>query len=109
MVFRINNNKWEIVFIRSNHPILEVSSGVFTLGVCNNSNKTIFLSENLYGGMLKKVLIHEVAHAFMFEYHIDLLLEEEERICDIISTHGCDIVSVSSSIFENMRKNRRVF
>lgn len=109
MEFYVNGNLWQIVYVRSEHPIFMRKDGTYTIGVCNNNNKTIFLNENLKNGMLKKVLIHEIAHAFMFEYHVDLSVAEEEVICDLIATYGEDIVSVSDDVFGRLQKIRSAF
>ena len=109
MDFYVNGVKWKIAYVRSDHPIFKREDGSYTIGVCSNNEKCVFLNENLRGGMLKKVIIHEVSHAFMFEYHIDLTIEQEEVICDLIATYGEDIISVSSDIFGRLQKIRSVF
>jgi hypothetical protein len=52
-------------------------SGEYTVGACDNLTRTIYLSETLSGDFLKKVLCHEITHAAMFSYNVDLSLEQE--------------------------------
>ena len=41
---------------------------------------------------MKKVLCHEITHAAMFSYNVNLSLEQEELVADLISTYGEEIV-----------------
>lgn len=38
--------------------------------------------------MLKKILCHEITHAAMFSYNVDLSIEQEELVADLIATYG---------------------
>jgi len=37
---------------------------------------------------MKKVLCHELTHAAMFSYGIELSIEQEELLADLIATYG---------------------
>jgi len=38
--------------------------------------------------MIKKVLCHELTHAAMFSYNVELTLDQEELFADLIATYG---------------------
>ena len=66
-MLKINGLDWRIMLTSSNHPQLMRPNGSFTLGCCNNKNKTIYIVEGLNRTYFKKVLCHELVHAFLFE------------------------------------------
>lgn len=76
-MIEINNIYWQIKMVPQNNPILITSDGGYTYGVCDNYTKTIYLSEDLTGNFLKKVLCHELTHAAMFSYGVDLTVDKK--------------------------------
>ena len=102
-MFQINNTWWKIEFVNPLDPILLKSDNSYTIGVCDNNTKTIYLSQNLNKKLLKKVLCHEVVHAAMFSYNVVLDLEEEELLADIIATYGEEIIDVTNKVFKKLR------
>jgi Zn-dependent peptidase ImmA (M78 family) len=101
---RINNKNWNLVPLSAPDGILKRSDNVSVLGVCDNKTKTIYINKNLSGKMLDKVLLHEVCHAFCFEYQLNLDMETEEIICDFMATYGREIINVIDNIFKNIRR-----
>ena len=43
---------------------------------------------------------HELVHAAMFSYDIDLDPDEEENIADLIATYGEEIVDITEKVFQ---------
>ena len=103
-MFNINGIDWDVKFTSPNHPKLKRSNQTFALGSCDNSTKTIYISENVPMNRLRKVLCHEVTHAAMFSYHVQLELSQEELIADLIATYGDEIISVTNRIFSRIAK-----
>lgn len=103
-MFNINGVDWEIKFASPNHPKLQKRDGTFALGSCDNSTRTIYISENVPMNKLRKVLCHEVTHAAMFSYQVELNLSQEELIADLIATYGSEIISVTNRIFSRIAK-----
>lgn len=95
----INGESWRIVFTSSNHPMLMRSDGSYTIGACSDDAKTIYIRENLPAQLTKKVLCHELTHAAMFSYNIELSIEQEELLADLIATYGQEIISITNKIF----------
>jgi hypothetical protein len=90
-LFNINGEEWKIVAVPGNSEFLRRSDGRYTVGVCDDPLKTIFVSSGLSLVFLKKVLCHEIAHAAMFSYNVELSFEQEEIVADLIATYGEEI------------------
>ena len=74
-MFDINGETWRVVLVSPYHPQLTRSDGSLALGVCNDDTKTIYINGNLDKYMIKKVLTHEITHAAMFSYNVDLTIQ----------------------------------
>lgn len=103
-MFTINNETWYLKFVPSSHFQLSKTNGNKSLGVCDDPSKTIYLDEHLQGALLKKVLCHEITHAAMFSYNINLSLEQEELLADLIATYGEEILTVTNKIFTKLKR-----
>lgn len=102
-MFQINGIYWLIKWVHPYNNVLLRKDGTYTVGICDNKTKTISLSDNLEGSMLKKVLTHEIVHAAMFSYNVYLTLEQEEVIADIIATYGEEIINITNKVFKKLR------
>ena len=102
-MFLINNVYWKLAFVTPNYPLLRRLNGEFTIGACDNLTRTIYINEFLQGDLLKKVLCHEIVHAAMFSYNVDLTIEQEQLVADLISTYGEEIVYITNKIFNKLR------
>jgi hypothetical protein len=87
-MININGEEWRILLVSPCHPSLKRSDDGCTLGVCDDTLKTIYINEDLNQEYIWKVLCHELTHAAMFSYNIDLSLEQEEILADLIATYG---------------------
>ena len=76
-----------------NKDDLKRSDGTITLGVTDLNELTIYLFSGLKDELFRKVLIHEICHAFIFSYGFYLTLEEEEFVCSFVDTYASDILS----------------
>lgn len=103
-MFKINGIDWQIKFTSANHPKLRKQNGSYALGSCDNQTKTIYISEVVPMNKLRKVLCHEVTHAAMFSYHVELDISQEELIADLIATYGAEIIAVTNRIFSRIAK-----
>lgn len=101
-MFEINGIYWKLAFVDPNFPLLQRLNGDFTIGACDNLTRTIYINNTLQGKLLKKVLCHQVTHAAMFSYNVDLSIEQEELIADLISTYGDQIVYITNKIFTKL-------
>lgn len=101
-MFLINNVYWKLSFVPPNFPLLQRLNGDFSIGACDNLTRTIYINETLRGNLLRKVLCHEITHAAMFSYNINLSLEQQELIADLISTYGDEIIYITNKIFNKL-------
>lgn len=76
----------------------------YTLGACDNDTKTIYISDILDNEKAWQVLCHEITHAAMFSYNIDLCLEQEELLADLIATYGYEIIDMTNTIFKKLKR-----
>jgi hypothetical protein len=71
--------------------------------MCYDKLKCIFVATGLPLVFLKKVLCHEIAHAAMFSYNVDLTIEQEEVIVDLIATYGEEIIDATNQMFKKIK------
>jgi len=100
----INGEIWYIKVTSFNSTVFNMPNGERTVGTCDDINKTIYLSDRLKGTMLKKVICHELVHAAMFSYHVELNYEQEELLANLIATYGEEIVQKTNEIFKRLHK-----
>lgn len=103
-MFTINNEEWKLKFVPENHPMLYRSNGSLSIGTCDDNDKTIYLNNKLNGSKLKKVLCHEITHAAMFSYDVELTIEQEELLADLIATYGEEIIDIANKVFKKLRE-----
>lgn len=94
----INHDIWNIELVSPYSSILHIGDGEYTIGTCDNSKKTIYLSNRLRGTLLKKVLCHEIVHAAMFSYNVPLTYRQEEIVASVIDTYGEGIINLTNRI-----------
>ena len=81
-----------------------MDNGEFTIGVCDDNTKTIYISNLLRGEKLKQVLCHEIVHAAMFSYNVELEYEQEELLANLIAIYGKEIVQITDNIFKRLSR-----
>lgn len=84
--------------------IFRMDNGEFTIGVCDDNTKTIYISNLLRGEKLKQVLCHEIVHAAMFSYNVELDYEQEELLANLIAIYGKEIVQITDNIFKRLSR-----
>ena len=101
-MFLINKIYWKLAFVPANFPLLQRMNGDYTIGACDNLTRTIYICETLQGNLLKKVLCHQITHAAMFSYNVNLSIQQEELIADLLSTYGEEIIYITNKIFTKL-------
>lgn len=103
-MFEINNEIWYIKFTKPQNEIFKINdNNEYTMGVCDDNSKTIYIADNLRRKKLKHVLCHEIVHAAMFSYDIQLNEIEEELLANLIATYGNEILDITNDIFKRLR------
>lgn len=103
-MFTINHEIWVVKFMQPYDEIFRMDNGEFTIGVCDDNTKTIYLSSLLRGEKLKQVLCHEIVHAAMFSYNVELDYEQEELLANLIAIYGKEIVQITDNIFKRLSR-----
>lgn len=90
--FTVNNQNWDLVFVKPNSKELVRSDGSITIGMTDNVQKKVFINNILSDYMMDKCIAHEMCHvyAFSFDYYMDI--ETEEIVADFFSLFGRSIV-----------------
>lgn len=94
----VNGIKWRVVFT-NNVDDLELN-GTVRLGITDRNTHTIYIHSNLQGDLLKKVLLHELTHAWLFSYGYDLSVEVEEMLCGFVDTFLFDLSDALDKLLE---------
>lgn len=99
----INGVVWRVRLVSPAHPLLLTPWKTHALGVCDKVTQTICVDKTLSPQQLKEVLCHEIVHAFMYSYMIDLSYSEEELVAELMSKYGEDILQVTDAIYNGIR------
>lgn len=102
-MFHINGDEWRVMFVSPFHSKLRRSDGERSIGVCDDDTKIIYISYEVPDRKLKKVLCHEITHAAMFSYGVELSIQQEEVLADLIATYGQEIVRITNTLTIEMR------
>lgn len=104
MGFEINGIQWKIEFVQPGSACLTRSDGSVTVGVTDLKRNTISLSKRLRGAFLRRVLAHELCHAFCMSYDVYMPIEEEERLANWISLYGTELVYLLDDLMSVLKK-----
>ena len=86
--------------------MLKKKDGSYTLGACADDTKKIYINNKLSLEKIKKVLCHEITHAAMFSYDIQLTYDQEELLADLLATYGQEVIDITNKIFSKIKNNR---
>ena len=103
----INGIMWEVQIVPPTFPSLFTGTS-FTLGCCDNNTHIIYIADGLSESKFYKVLGHEMTHAAMFSYEVNLTYDQEELLADIISTYGREIIAVTNKVFRKIKKGQYI-
>lgn len=104
MKFAVNNQEWELVFVKPSSKHLMRSDGSITLGVTDNNTKTIYINNRLSDAMFDKVLCHELCHVASFSYNLHIDIRTEEIIADFLSTYGREIFDIADDLLRRFMR-----
>lgn len=99
----INGVRWRVRLVSPAHPLLLTPWKTHALGVCDKITQTICIDKTLSPQQLKEVLCHELVHAFMFSYEVDLSYNEEELVAEIMTEYGDDILAETNAIYNGIK------
>ena len=104
----MNGYSWRVCFVDSDDPMLVDRTGTLTVGTTDPVTLRVYISRDLDGSMLTRVLIHELGHCTMFSFgllddihkmvHPRYWLEAEEWVCNFVADYGMKIFSIAYNI-----------
>lgn len=97
----MNGETWYIYLVSPNHPGLRRGDGTYAPGATDGRTNKIYIMENLTPSFFKKVLCHEITHAFIFSYNINLTDYTEELFADLMATYGNEIIALTEKLGDN--------
>lgn len=107
--FILNGYFWHIQTVPYDDPILIDRTGQRTVAVTDFQSLSVYVSSDLSGEFLYKVLIHELGHCAIFSFSLDkeihrmvkqeYWIEAEEWICNFIWDYGLKIFEALFNMF----------
>lgn len=101
----MNGLSWRIMIVDQNDPMLVDRTKNLRVATTDPVSKTIYLSNQLYGNFLIKVLVHELGHCAMVSFGMieqihrmvkpEYWINAEEWICNFLADYGFGIFSIA--------------
>lgn len=99
----INGKRWRVQLVPPSHPILTQKPGNPAIGCCDDNLRTIFISNAVPQLQLKYVIRHELVHAIMYSYGIEISNETEELVADFVATYGKKVIALTNKVFNELK------
>lgn len=103
-MFTINGINWNLIFVNSSSTDLLRSDGTISLAVTDWNRRSIFVSFAPMGNYLRRIIAHELCHAFCFSYDISMPIEQEEYLANWISLYGTDLIYLLDNIMSSLSR-----
>lgn len=94
--------------MKKDSELLYDRTGALTVATTDPKTMTVYLSEELEGSFLNRVLIHEIGHCVLFSFGLlddihrfvkkEYWIEAEEWVCNFIADYGREIYSIAFSV-----------
>ena len=107
--FTMNGYLWRIVYVSSYDPILVDRTGNLTVATTDPKDLCIYISDEISGSFLFRVLVHELGHCAIYSFnllndihrmvHPKYWVEAEEWICNFIADYGMKIFKEAYKAF----------
>lgn len=104
MTFVVNNQEWELMFVKPSSRQLMRSDGSITIGMTDNNTKTVYINNKLNRALTDKVICHELTHVFAFEFDYSMDIETEEIVADFMSLYGRNIIYLLDDLVQVLKK-----
>lgn len=98
MRFFIRNHLWIVFDVPRNYIKLKKQNGSYVLGATYCDERAIYMNRDLSSFKYERVLAHEITHAFIYEYGINIEREEEEKIANLFAEHGREMIAIVDNI-----------
>ena len=109
--FYMNGLHCNVRWTNPTNPILVDRTGSLTVAVTDPDTMTIYLSNQLSGSFLNRVLIHELGHCVMYSYGLvneihrmckkRYWIEMEEFCANLLADYGNQVFGLAYAILGN--------
>lgn len=99
--FVVNGYLWNVKVVNKGSNALIDRTGNRRLATTDQNTMTVYLSSELHGSMLSRVLVHEIGHCFIWSYDLfeelhrmvkpEYWVEAEEWLCNFVADYGMGI------------------
>lgn len=102
MVIEIAGQQWSVMKVDSHHAGLYVE-GETCRGTAWSGNAEIYLSNELKGDQVMRVIMHELTHAYIYSTQANVPESwSEESVCELFAIYGSDIVVLAQAIHKSL-------
>lgn len=106
--FVMNGYLWKVEYVDRMDPMLIDRTGRRTVATTDPTSLTVYLSKELSGDFLVKVLLHELGHCAMHSFGLvddihrmvypENWIEAEEWVCNFFADYGFKIFSIAYNV-----------
>lgn len=100
--FKINEVKWSMEFVGGDSEVLK-DNGNENLGTTHITNKLIFIDKSLGNSDLKSTVVHELVHAFIWEFGFHQVQLTQEVVCDMFGIYGERIIKLANRLIKEFK------
>lgn len=104
----MNGHLWQIMFVDPNSSKLVDRTRKRRVATTDPGDMCVYLSADLYGDFLIRVLVHELAHCTMISFDLieqihrmvypEYWIEAEEWVCNFIADYGMKMFNIAYSL-----------
>lgn len=104
----MNGYLWHVKTVPPDAPELVDRTGTLTVATTDPDTQCVYLSDQLSGSFLNRVLLHELGHVTMLSYGLiltirarlprELWIDAEEWCCNFIADYGAEIFAKAHSV-----------
>lgn len=101
--FIMNGYFWRVLRVPPDSPMLVDRTGLARVATTDPQTQCVYISDQIEGDFLHRVLLHELGHVVMLSYGLILTLrsrlpeylwiDAEEWCCNLIADYGAEIFS----------------
>lgn len=100
--FKIKDSKWFCLFVNQHDETNNSIKG--NMGITKFSDRTILIDDSLKEPDLSATIIHELTHAFIWEYGFAQVEFSTEVVCDLFGVYGREIIKLTDLILSTKTK-----
>lgn len=102
MIIEIAGQQWLVEKVESHHPGLFVE-GTARRGACWCGSTEIYISNELKGDQVARVVMHELAHAYIYSTQaIQPESWDEEGICEMFAIYALEMCEMCRAVCRSL-------